>query len=447
MKERPLAWFAQTLEIPGTYNKIVKGAEIDSRKVQPGQLFFALRGKKFDGHAFLRDVADRGAVAAVVAKDYNGENFGLQLFKVECPTIALQTLAKREREERKIRVIAVTGSVGKTTTKEFLADLLQVKFRTAKTPGNSNSQVSIPLSILNSHGDEELFVMEMGMSEPNEIEKLVEIAPPYLGLITRVGLAHVGAFTDGIEGVARAKAQIFAHPQTRYGVYNAACADFSAVTQTGTCEKLSFAYEKLCERPADYLLSWSGSAFVAEEKTMRSPSFTLPFHATHLCEDFMAAAAAARILGVSWDEIISQAAKLTVYKARFEQIEKDGILFINDAYNANPTSMRAAFANLPKPEKGGRRIGVIGTMVELGSNSELYHREIGQEALAHFDHLLCIGKECLPMIEIFAKQGRSAEHFADLASLQERLTSLAQPKDVVLIKGSNSVKLWQILER
>ena len=180
---------------------------------------------------------------------------------------------------------------------------------------------------------------------------------------------------------------------------------------------------------------------------MRSPSFTLPFHATHLCEDFMAAAAAARILGVSWDEIISQAAKLTVYKARFEQIEKDGILFINDAYNANPTSMRAAFANLPKPEKGGRRIGVIGTMVELGSNSELYHREIGQEALAHFDHLLCIGKECLPMIEIFAKQGRSAEHFADLASLQERLTSLAQPKDVVLIKGSNSVKLWQILER
>ena len=158
MKERPLAWFAQTLEIPGTYNKIVKGAEIDSRKVQPGQLFFALRGKKFDGHAFLRDVADRGAVAAVVAKDYNGENFGLQLFKVECPTIALQTLAKREREERKIRVIAVTGSVGKTTTKEFLADLLQVKFRTAKTPGNSNSQVSIPLSILNSHGDEELFL-------------------------------------------------------------------------------------------------------------------------------------------------------------------------------------------------------------------------------------------------------------------------------------------------
>src|ERR1700722_5387741 len=189
MKERPLAWFAETLETPCASNKIIREAEIDSRKVQEGQLFFALKGKKFDGHLFLKDVAGRGAAAAVVSSDYKGESYGLPLLKVECPTAALQKLAKREREERKIRVIAVTGSVGKTTTKEFLADLLKVKFRTAKTPGNSNSQVGIPLSILNSHGDEELFVMEMGMSEPNEIERLVEIAPPYLALITRVGLA------------------------------------------------------------------------------------------------------------------------------------------------------------------------------------------------------------------------------------------------------------------
>ncbi len=343
-------------------------------------------------------------------------------------------------------MVAVTGSVGKTTTKEFLAELLSAKFRVAKTPGNSNSQVGIPLSILNSHGGEELFVMEMGMNELNEIGRLVEIAPPYLALITRVGLAHVGAFADGIHGVAREKAQIFAHPETRFGIYNAANAEFSVLAETGCCEKRTFGFEKLCSGGADYMLRCCDATFVAEEKGVTTAPFTLPFQATHLCEDFMAAASAARTLGVSWPEIIQQATKLTSYKSRFELIDKKGVLFINDAYNSNPTSMRAAFANLPKPQRSGRRIGVLGLMVELGPDSARYHREIGEEALKHFDHLLCIGKECLPMFEVFMRHGRPAEHFLDFASLQRRVMGLAKPDDVVLIKGSNSAKLWQILE-
>lgn len=446
MKERSLNWFASTLGLPAVYNKTITSLEIDSRKVAPGSLFFALTGKKVDGHTFLKDVAARGAIAAVVLKEYRGETYGLDLLKVSDVTEALQLFAKTEIEGRKVRIVAVTGSVGKTTTKEFLATFLQAQYRTAKTPGNANSQVGLPLSILNSDGDEEVFVVEMGMTEAHQIEKLVQITPPYLSLITRVGLAHVNAFEDGIQGVARAKAEIFSHPTTEFGLYNIDSSEFAPLKNVGSCKKLSFGYEAICNKPADYLLKSAGDLFVIEEKGHVVCRFTLPFHATHLCEDFIASAAAARILGVEWEAIAKIAQTLTVYQSRFETIEREGVTYINDAYNANPTSMLAAFANLPKAQEGGRRIAVLGPMADLGAHSERYHHEIGEKALAHFDHLLCIGDECRPIAEIFRREEKTAEHFKDIETLRARLINFVGPKDLVLIKGRNSAGLWQLLQ-
>ncbi|MBI2743682.1 MAG: UDP-N-acetylmuramoyl-tripeptide--D-alanyl-D-alanine ligase [Chlamydiales bacterium] len=446
MKERPLSWFAKAIGIAAFCNKGVTNVQTDSRKIQPGTLFFALKGARVDGHAFLKEVAEKGAVGAVVSIDYRGESHGLELLMVDDVIEALQTLARKEIEDRGVRVVAVTGSVGKTTTKEFLSTLLSAKYRVAKTPGNANSQVGIPLSILNSDGDEELFVMEMGMTDAHQIEKLVQIAPPYLSLITRIGLAHVGSFSDGIEGVARAKSEIFSHPKTRFGLYNADSGNFRALEETGRCEKRSFGYQKICPARADYLLKNEGDLFVIEEEGRAVCKFSLPFEATHLCEDFIASASAANLLGVDWSIIAKIAPTLTVYESRFEKIERAGVTFINDAYNANPTSMLAAFANLPVRKEGGRRIGVLGPMADLGALSEHYHREIGLEALSHFDHLLCIGSECLPIQEIFSKNGRAAEHFDEISALGARMMSLAKENDLVLIKGRNSANLWKLLE-
>ncbi len=446
MEKKFLSWFTKLLEIPYEGEAFVTAVEIDSRKVEQGNLFFALPGKKVDGHLFLKDVSEKGAVAAVVSDQYQGDDFGLSLFRVPDVARALHLLAKQEVHERNVPIAAVTGSVGKTTTKEFLASLVQTRFRVGKTPGNANSQLGFPVSILNASSEVEFFVVEMGMTGPKEIASLVDIAPPKVALITRIGTAHVGGFADGIEGVARAKAEIFSHPSTEFGLYNAANSQFDALTKTGSCQKKSFAFDRICSDDADFMLRTKEEGFVIEEYGKSTRLFSLPFYATHLCEDFVASAACARLLGLEWEEIFEKAQTLKPYKWRFEKVEREGVIYINDAYNANPVSMRAAFANLPRPESGGKRIGVLGTMVELGALSEKYHREIGEEALHLFDHLLCFGQECAPMLEVFGEKGRPVEHFSDVALLRARLFDLAKPKDVVLIKGSNSTHLWQLLE-
>lgn len=422
------------------------GVEVDSRKIQPGQIFFAMKGKKVDGHDFLEDAAAKGASVAIVSKEYKGEGFGLPLIQVVDVLDTLQSLAREAIAEKKCRIIAVTGSVGKTTTKEFLATLLESKFSVLKTPGSANSQVGLPTSILNMEKEGEIFVMEAGMSGPGEIEKLLEIAPPDVALITRIGLAHAAFFTDGLEGIARAKAAIFSHPRTKIGFINGQCRSFEAVKRTGTCEKRTFGYEKLSRDEVDYLLKEDLVGYVMQERGGHSLSFTLPFDATHLCENFAGAAAVCRYLGLSWQEIAEQAKTLTPFKLRFEKVEREGVIYINDCYNANPTSVRAAFANLPKPKSGGRTIAVLGPMADLGTHSEKCHREIGEEALAIFDELLCFDQECQPLVEAFTLGKKPAELFLDLTLLKSRLFSRVQQGDVVLLKAKNSTALWRVLE-
>ncbi len=177
-------WLNQSVE----KNSKVRFFQHDSRQVQAGDLFFALKGEKVDGHDYIKDVAAQGAIAAVVSKDYAGEDGGLHLFYVDDVIAALHQLATQAFAQRSTRVVAITGSVGKTTTKEFAATLLEEQFSVAKTPGNANSKVGLPLCILNGAGDEEVFVMEMGMSAPHEIECLIAIAPPEIALVTKIAL-------------------------------------------------------------------------------------------------------------------------------------------------------------------------------------------------------------------------------------------------------------------
>lgn len=422
----------------------ISGFKQDSRAVVPGDLFFAVKGEKVDGHHFLADVAAKGAVGAVVSKGYLGEAYGLTLLFVDDVIFSLQKLAKTVHALRSARVVGVTGSVGKTTTKEFIATILEGGFRVGKTPGNSNSQVSVPLSILNSAGDEEIFVMEMGMSLPHEIEKLVHIAPPEVAIITKIALAHAVFFPDGLEGIAAAKAEIFSHPKARLGILNHQVTQFSSA-KMGSCQKMTYAMDGDA-LDADIILCRDGENFYIREKTGRTPSFGLPFSAYHLCENFLGSAAVARAMGMQWPEIFAQAQKLKVFMRRFEKVERDGIIFINDSYNASVVSMKAALTNLPVPRPGKKRIGVLGAMKELGPYTEQCHLEVGQIALSHIDYLLCLGEECITIVELFQKHGRPVEHFLSFELIKQRVFELAEEGDVVLLKGANSKKLWEVLD-
>jgi UDP-N-acetylmuramoyl-tripeptide--D-alanyl-D-alanine ligase len=417
----------------------VAGFAIDSRDVEKDFLFFALRGQTFDGHDFLQDVGKKGAIAAVVDRSYQGETGGIILLRVDDVTAALQTVAAKVQKSRHQRIVAVTGSVGKTTTKEFIVTLLSQKYSVAKTPGNSNSQVGLPLAILRATGEEEVFVVEMSMSELGHIKRLVAIAPPEIAVITKVGYSHVDTVPSGLEGVAAAKAEILAHPSIKSAVIEYEAFQFPVIQKTGSCKKITYGIDKAADMVFE---PGVGLSFQGDP----SPYFRLPFSETHFCENFAGAATVACLMGLSWEEILQGVRQLKAVECRFEKIERDGVMIINDSYNASPESIKAALDNLPKPAFGAKTIVVLGEMMALGKYSDEGHRIAGERVLAKADHLLCMGKRCMPIVEMFAAAGKPAEFFRNIQELKKTLFELSKPGDVVLIKGSNGNKLWTVLE-
>ncbi|OGN65355.1 MAG: hypothetical protein A3E80_00215 [Chlamydiae bacterium RIFCSPHIGHO2_12_FULL_49_9] len=442
MRNIPIRLIAQKIGLVLEEETFVSGYRIDSRRILPGELFFALKGEKVDGHAFLGSVKEKGGVAAIVSKEYRGSDCGLILLRVESVEESLQSLARSFLEESKTKVIGVTGSVGKTTTKDFIATLLGKKFKTAKSFASYNTKLTLPMTILNLEGNEEALVLEMGMSEPGDIKRLVEIAPPDIAVLTKVALAHTAFFPGGIEEIAKGKAEVFSHPKTRFAV--AAYPFFQEFGECGiSAEKVSFSLD---ERSADYFLGFGEGKWMVDEKGIRAYQFDLPFSQPFALHNFLAAVAVARLMKMEWDEINQRVLELKLPEMRFEIFENGGVTFINDAYNANPESMRAALSSLPEPASGGKRIAVLATMKELGSFSEREHLEVGRFAQKYADQLLVLGEEAAGFCEGFQEVKKPAERFLDHKRLSERLKEMMSPGDVVLVKGSRSMQMEKLFE-
>jgi len=408
----------------------------DSRKVEKGGLFFALEGEKHDGHDFLKEVATKGTLAAVVSKSYVGPNYGLILIPVENVRKSLQSLAKWIHQESSPYVLAITGTVGKTTTKEFIADLLSERYRIAKTAGSANSQVSLPLMLLNQTETVDMLVLEMGMSLPGEITRLVDIAPPNFGALTKVSLVHSENFGD-LDAIAEAKMEMF--QKTKAGLFNLETMDYPSVREAS----LRKTFYSITDPHADYFLKKDGEKVIILEKGAESPPITVPFQATHLLENFLCAAAIARMHELTWDEIQRGAAKMKPYLHRFQVFTRNGIHYVDDSYNASVVSVKAALDNLPK---GKKTIALLGDMRELGKFSKSCHEEVACHALEIVDHLLCIGDETEPMVKIFEEAGKRVEKVSSREEAKKRIAAVAQEGDVVLIKGSNSLQLWKTLD-
>lgn len=413
-------------------------AAFDSRNVEVGSLFFALEGENHDGHDFLQEVAQKGAMAAVVSKKYLGSSFGLILLPVEDVRAALQHLASVIHCENPCYVLSVTGTVGKTTTKEFIAELLKKKYRVAKPIGSANSQVSLPLMLINQTDDVDMLILEMGMSFPGEIARLIEIAPPDFGVLTKVSLVHSENFED-LEAIARAKMEMFESEKMGSTLFNLETMDFCAVQQS----KLKKTFYSLEDPHADYALKREEGHVIVIEKGIKSPPLKVSFKASHLLENFLCAVAVARMHELTWGEIQRASKTLNPYLHRFQIVERCGIKFVDDSYNASVVSVKAALDNLPA---GKKTIALLGSMKELGKFSDQCHEEVARHALPLVDELLCIGDETEPMVKVFKEAGKRVEKVATRGEAKKKIDSLAKEGDVVLIKGSNSLQLWKILD-
>lgn len=411
-----------------TDHRLITGAHIDSRLISEGDVFFALPGVRVNGHDFLSMASEKKAVAAVVTESYRGPDFGMALIRVPDVLLSLQELAKKKVQEASYKVVAITGSIGKTTTKEFAKTLLEGHYKLYASPKSYNSRITLPLNILMSNGDEDILLLEMGMTEPGEIKKLVNIAPPNVALITTVSLQHATSFPEGLSSIAQEKASIFSHPKTELALFHHDMPYALYARQMGHATKKTFS---LKDKEADYFFD-------------EIDNF-LPHHFLHKPHkhNFLAAVALAHSLGLTFSQIKERIPLLRPPPLRFEQIEKEGIIFINDAYNANPEALVAAFASLPTPKTGRKKIGVISEMDALGSFTEEAHLMVGAAAFAHLDALFCIGSHCLVMRSLW--KDKSFAYFENKETLLLALEKLAQPGDVVLLKGARKYALDELL--
>ncbi|MFV0340796.1 MAG: UDP-N-acetylmuramoyl-tripeptide--D-alanyl-D-alanine ligase [Parachlamydiaceae bacterium] len=413
---------------------LLKGFSIDSRTVKEGELFCAISGEKHDGHDHLDEAVRKGAAAVLVERQLH---CSIPFVVVNSVQRALQQAAQHAYAQSRVKGIAVTGSNGKTTTKEFIYQLLEGAF---KTPGNANSQLGLPLALLNGlKGSESYAVLEMGMSTAGEIAKLVQIAPPQVAVITTVSYCHAENF-KGLKEIAAAKAEIFSQSETEHKLYHRPIEKLIPEMVKGA---VPFELNNV-KMPFTLLSEKDGLYFVDHGK--RHLLQDLPFKEEHLLHDLLAALAAVCLAGASMDKTLARVSQLKLPEKRFQPVQKLGALYINDAYNASPESMKAALKALPKPLGRGKRIGVLGSMMELGSFSEECHREVGKFALPILDQLICHGIECKPLVDEWKKAGREAQITNDFEELKVWVEKSVVKDDVVLLKGSNSKQLWKLIE-
>ncbi len=428
----------------------------DTRALGPGCLFVALRGERFDGHRFAADAVKAGAGAVVAAADAALAP-DLPALVVPDTAEALRNLAAGWRAAVAPRVLGVTGSAGKTTTKELCAHLLGALGPVARTLGNFNNSIGLPLSILAMPEDSRFGVFEAGTNHPGEIAPLAALMRPDAAVLVNVGPVHLGNFGGSERAIANEKADLLrAVPSDGFCVLDASGAHFRFLRDQ--CRAPVATVSPDPSVAADFRVVASdvttGAFRLRDSEGGSEHDLRAPRPGAHQILDALLAVAAARRFGVSWDDISARLGSAPNAQMRWERVERDGVAWINDAYNANPLSMRRAletFASTPPPARGGRRIAVLGDMGELGEDDEeRLHREVGRAAATSgLDALVCVG----PRAEwIAAGAGDSGMAPADIvrvsdaAAAREALADLVRPGDLVLLKASRSMALERVLE-
>jgi UDP-N-acetylmuramoyl-tripeptide--D-alanyl-D-alanine ligase len=427
-------------------NARITGWSVDTRTVAQGDLFFALRGPNHDGNAYVDDALRKGAVAAIVDEKIGSERENDPVLVVPDSLVALQKIAAWARNQWNGEVVGVTGSAGKTSTKDVIAEMLAVKMPVAKTIGNFNNHVGVPLSILRLSAEARVAVLEIGMNHAGEIRDLAAIARPRIGVVTNVGHAHMEAF-DSIEGVAAAKRELIeALPPDGIAVLNA---DDPLVARFGDVHKgrtITFGLNEGADVRAEQVkVTSAGVRF--EVNRIRFESRLLGRHSVL---NLLAGIAVAGLYGIQPEQLTGVVSGLSAGSMRGQRFLHNDILILNDCYNSNPDAARAMIDVLREtPAK--RRIAVLGEMLELGHWAESLHRDVG-------DYVANCGIDVLVGIRGAARYlvdaARQADHavdaaffFPDTTAAGDYLRQIARPGDVILFKGSRGAHVEQALER
>ena len=443
-----LAQFTGDSASLGKHDLLVTNISSDSRTLQPGDLFIALRGQNFDAHCFVTMAKDRGAIGAIVERAWTGKTASdFPLLRVSDTLAAYQQIAAGYRQLLPLKVIAITGSNGKTTTKDFVAAALGTRFRVTKTEGNFNNHVGLPRTILEATSQDEIAVWEIGMNHPGEIAALAKIAAPEVGIITNIGVAHI-EFMGSREAIAQEKAALAEAIGAQGTLILNADDPFSESIAKRSRAKIVFAgIQDGSVRATDLRQSASGSEFTILEGAHRCRA-QLPVPGLHMVQNALLAVAAGRVFGLSLEDCAAGLASAPLTKARLQIKTIRGVQFIDDSYNANPESMRAALATLSELDTDGRRIAVLGEMTELGKESERGHREVGEAAATlKIDELIAIGETAATIADAAQKAGlEKARSVGSAAQAADILAEETSPNDLVLIKGSRAARTERVLE-
>jgi UDP-N-acetylmuramoyl-tripeptide--D-alanyl-D-alanine ligase len=423
------------------------GVSTDSRAVQAGELFIALRGENFDGHAFVAAARERGAVAAVVAADAAealGEA-GMPLLLVADTRLALGALAAHWRSRFTLPLIAVTGSNGKTTTKEMIASILKAAFGDAvlATAGNFNNDIGMPLTLLKLTSEHRAAIVEMGMNHPDEIAYLARIARPTVAVVTNAQRAHLAGM-GSLESIAREKGSIFE------GLGDSGVAVFCSDdrwadlwrAQSAACQVLNFSFEQPAPVTGSYQVRGLENSlkFSLAGETIE---VALAMPGAHNARNALAAAAVAVAAGIAPDAVARGLSAFRGIKGRLQQrAGRNGAILLDDSYNANPDSVRAGIDVLAATV--GRKILVLGDMGEIGDMTAQFHDEIGGYAKSQgIDQLLAFGESSALAAHNF---GVGGQHFKKIETLIETLANSLSPETIVLIKGSRFMRMERVVE-
>jgi UDP-N-acetylmuramoyl-tripeptide--D-alanyl-D-alanine ligase len=444
-----IAQFAEASLSSGDGTVVINKVSTDSRTIKPGELFVALRGENFEGHDFVEGTAKAGATGALVDLNWAGSvpnNFAL--LRATDTLQAYQAFAANYRRSLALKVLAITGSNGKTSTKDFAASVLARKFRVTKTEGNFNNHVGLPRTILEATSQDEVAVWEIGMNHPGEIAALSKIAAPDAAIITNIGVAHI-EFMGSREAIAIEKGALAEAVGPQGTVILNADDSFTEGIAARTRAKVVLAGTTGgAVRAIETRQSAEGSEFTIVEGAHRCRA-QLPVAGLHMVQNALLAVAAGRAFGLSIEECAAGLAAAPLTKARLQIKEVGGVQFLDDSYNANPDSMKAALRTLVELDTEGKRIAVLGEMRELGVESEHGHREIGETAATlGVDQLITIGDAA----QLIAEGARSAglDKVSSARSTGEAarlLGEIAEPGDLILIKGSRAARTEEVIEQ
>ena len=424
----------------------ISGFSTDSRTLQAGDLFIPLRGERFDGHDYLNQAVRHGAAACLSEDVVAG--LTIPVIQVRDTLQALGDLAQAVRQRFGGPVVGITGTSGKTTTKEMLAAILTRTGSGLKSAGNFNNLVGVPLTLFGLCPDHRWAVIEMGMSARGEIARLAQIAAPQVGIITNVGAGHLEKL-GGISGVARAKGELFIHlPAGGTAVINADDPQVNQLPLANGVRRLLFGTAAEAPVRASAISTDADMVGFTLHVFGAEIAVQLPLPGRHNVHNALAAAAAAAILDVPLADIAAGLAEFKPCPGRMELVELPGdLVVLEDSYNANPLSMRAALDTLYDLGTPGRRIAVLGDMLELGETARALHFEVGTLVAKRADWLFTLGELAREIAAGAAANGLAAEriitaHTVD--ELHERLHSLLQPGDRLLIKGSRGMRMERV---